>query len=140
MIIDWVDKISADIEEKMEADLIRYEKSCGVELHYKRFSLVLKGEHQEVIGVLNAYTAYSEIYIDDLWIDASYRRKGHGQRLIDALFQDFEGKGFNNINACTSDFQAPEFYKKCGFTLEFIRENAQNPKLTKFFFVKFFKN
>lgn len=42
------------------------------------------------------------------------------------------------MNLSTYGFQAPEFYKKCGFTLEFIREDKKNPKLTKYFFVKFF--
>ena len=31
-----------------------------------------------------------------------------------------------------------EFYKKCGFDVEFIRENNDNPKLNKYFFVKYF--
>jgi len=38
----------------------------------------------------------------------------------------------------TSAFQAPDFYRKCGFTAEFTRENKKNPKLSKTFFVKFF--
>ena len=29
-------------------------------------------------------------------------------------------------------------YKKCGFEVEFIRENKENPKLTKYFLVKYF--
>jgi ribosomal protein S18 acetylase RimI-like enzyme len=78
--------------------------------------------------------------IEDMWVDINYRGKGFGKQLIDKLIQHFEGKGFNNINLCTSAFQAPEFYKKCGFNLEFIRENTKNPNLTKFFFVRFFNN
>lgn len=56
------------------------------------------------------------------------------------LKEQFEGKGFNNINLVTSAFNAPEFYKKCGFTVEFVRENKINPQLTKTFFIKYFKN
>ena len=47
-------------------------------------------------------------------------------------------KGFENMNLTTYSFQAPEFYKKCGFEIEFIRESKQNPKLTKYFLVKYF--
>lgn len=140
MTVEFFDEISVAIEEKMRQDLIRYEKSCGIDVNYKKFSLILRDDNKEVIGVLNAFTAFSEIYIDDMWVETSSRGKGYGKKLIDSLLQHFEGKGFNNINLCTSAFQAPEFYKKCGFKLEFIRENKQNPKLTKFFFVRFFKN
>lgn len=71
-------------------------------------------------------------------MDSKYRCKGHGRKLIETLENHFTGKGFNNINLCTSAFSAPEFYKICGFTVEFVRENLKNAKLTKTFFVKYF--
>lgn len=55
-----------------------------------------------------------------------------------ALESRFAGQGFNNINLVTSAFQAPAFYQKCGYTLEYVRKNAVNPQLSKAFFVKFF--
>lgn len=73
-----------------------------------------------------------------LWIDEAYRRRGFGRVLLRDLEKRFKGKGFNNINLVTSKFQAPEFYKKCGFKAEFQRINEKNPKLSKTFFVKFF--
>lgn len=137
-VVEKVDEISEEIEKKMRDDLISYEASHGIDVNYKRFSLVLKNELQGIIGVLNAYTAFSEIYIDDMWVESSYRGNGYGKQLILALENSFKGKGFNNINLVTSAFQAPGFYKKCGFTEEFTRENKKNPKLSKTFFVKFF--
>lgn len=86
----------------------------------------------------NAFTAFAEIYIDDMWVDSQHRRKGYGRQLLVELENHFKGKGFNNINLVTNAFNAPEFYKKCRFTLEFIRENVKNPKLTKYFFIKYF--
>jgi ribosomal protein S18 acetylase RimI-like enzyme len=138
--VEFVDEISSDVEVRMREDLVKYESSCGIDVNYKRVALTLRDENNEAVGILNAYTAFSEIYIDDMWVETSCRGKGYGRKLIDELVAHFESKGFNNINLCTSAFQAPEFYKKCGFTLEFIRENKHNPKLTKFFFVRFFKN
>lgn len=58
--------------------------------------------------------------------------------LLAELENKFRGKGFNNINLVTSAFQAPTFYKSCGFKEEFKRYNEKNPKLTKSFFVKYF--
>jgi ribosomal protein S18 acetylase RimI-like enzyme len=136
--IEFVDEISEQIEEKMQADLVKYEADHDINVNYKRFSLVMNDDNGEVMGILNAYTAFAEIYIDDIWVDVSHRGKGCGRKLIQELENYFKGKGFNNINLVTSAFQAPEFYKKCGFTAEFVRENKKNPKLTKTFFVKFF--
>jgi len=58
--------------------------------------------------------------------------------LIAELENHFKGKGLNNINLITCACQAPDFYKKCGFKVEFVRENIKNPKLTMTFFIKYF--
>ena len=76
--------------------------------------------------------------MEDIWVDPAYRTTGLGRKMLQSLEDRFRGQGYNNINLVTSEFQAPGFYKKCGFELEFIRKNKQNPKLTKYFFVKFF--
>lgn len=139
-IVEKVDILPEEIENTMTEDLIAYEASHGIDVNWKRFSLILKNEQLEVLGVLNAYTAFSEIYIDDIWVQSAHRKKGYGKQLLFALEEMFKGKGFNNINLVTSAFQAPDFYKKCGFTAEFTRINKKNPKLTKTFFVKFFED
>ncbi len=133
-----VDTLPPEVEEKMTKDLIEYESSHGIDVNYKRFALVLSDDNDEVIGVLNAYTAFAEVYIDDMWVCSIHRGKGYGRKLISELEDLFKGRGFNNINLFTNTFNAPDFYKKCGFQLEFTRKNLKNPKLTKYFFVKFF--
>lgn len=138
--IEFMDILSKDIEEKMTKDLVEYESSHGIDVNYKKFALVLKDESGNALGVLNAFTAFSEIYVDDMWVDSSCRGNGYGRKLLQELENHFEGKGFNNINLVTNAFNAPEFYKKCGFCVEFVRENKINPRFTKTFFIKYFKN
>lgn len=138
--IEFIDKLSEAVEAKMSQGFEEYESSHGIDVNYKPFSLVLKNEAGEIMGVLNAYTAFAEIYIDDIWVDKSCRGKGYGKQLMTELENHFSGKGFNNMNLVTSAFQAPAFYQKCGFTKEFVRENKKNPKLTKTFFVKYFND
>lgn len=138
--VEFVDKISCVDEETMSKELVAYESTRGIDVNYKKFSVVLKSDDGKVFGILNAFTAFAEIYVDDIWVDAAHRGKGYGKKLLKELEAHFEGKGFNNINLVTSAFQAPGFYEKCGFQAEFVRENKKNPKLTKTFFVKFFDN
>jgi ribosomal protein S18 acetylase RimI-like enzyme len=136
--IKTLDKLSPDTQRKMDKDLLADEYQHGIDVNYKNFSFIMRNEQNETVGVLNASTVYSEIYIDDLWVHSAYQKRGYGRKLMEYLEEHFKGQGFNNINLVTSQFQAPEFYQKLGFELEFIRKNLKNPQLTKFFFVKYF--
>lgn len=136
---EYIDGVIPEIEQKMHFGHIEDEKQHGVKFNYKKFSIVIK-DGQKFVGGLIAYTVYKEIYVDDLWVDPLYRRKGLGCGLLKELESRFAGKGYNNINLVTSAFQAPEFYKKCGFEVEFVRENKENPEFTKTFFVKYLKS
>jgi len=136
--IECVDKISDELDKQWLDDGMAYETSHGVDWNYKEFSLVIYSDDNKPCGVLVAYTVFAEIYVENLWVDSAYRNRGYGRKLLQDLEDRFKGQGFNNINLCTSAFQAPEFYKKCGFTEEFTRVNKVNPKLSKTFFVKFF--
>ncbi|MBA3536801.1 MAG: GNAT family N-acetyltransferase [Tatlockia sp.] len=138
--IQFVDTLPKEIEKRMRDDLVNYESSHGIDVNYKPFALLLVDNADNAIGVVNAFTAFSEIYIDDMWVHSAHRGKGYGRKLLQNLEDHFEGKGFNNINLVTSAFNAPEFYKKCGFIEEFVRVNKVNPRLTKTFFIKYFKN
>lgn len=130
--------MESDAEYKNK-DLVQTERQRGVHVNYKRFNFILKND-AELIGHIDAYTAFSEVYIDDIWIHSNHRGGGCGKKLLAHLEDHFEGQGFNNINLVTSEFSAPKFYEKCGFKLEFIRENVVNPRFTKYFYIKFFKN
>jgi ribosomal protein S18 acetylase RimI-like enzyme len=98
----------------------------------------MKNENGKLIGVLIGYTMHEEVYVDDLWVDENYRGNGYGKELMESVEEKFKNKGYNNINLYTKEFQAPYFYKKLGYELEFIRENKNNPKLNKYFFIKRF--
>ncbi|KTD74952.1 GNAT family N-acetyltransferase [Legionella waltersii] len=136
--IRFVDEIDATTEKRMSHDLVAYETSHGIDVNYRRFSITISNQNGHALGVINAFTAFAEIYVDDIWVDRNHRSKGLGRQLLIALENHFKGQGFNNINLVTSAFQAPEFYRKCGFTAEFTRINKKNPLLSKTFFVKFF--
>lgn len=136
--IELIETLPKELEETVDQEFEAYETSQGVDVNYRRFSLILKDMTGNVIGILNAFTAFAEIYVDDILVFKKFRGKGYGKKLLLALEDHFKGKGFNNINLVTSAFQAPDFYKKCGYQVEFVRENKKNPKLTKTFFIKYF--
>ena len=114
-----------------------YEQAHSIDINFRRFALLLHDDQGVLLGALQAYTAYAEIYVEDLWVAAEIRRCGYGRLLLQRLEHEFTGKGYHNINLVTNAFQAPDFYVKCGYSVEFVRVNAQNPRLTKTFFVKY---
>ncbi|WDL83716.1 GNAT family N-acetyltransferase [Aeromonas bestiarum] len=135
--IEYTEDLSEAADAKMTEGHENYERENGIAINFKNFSFTLSDEKGEVFGVLSAYTAYSEIYIEDLWVDESLRQKGYGRKLLQTLEHYFDGKGYNNINLVTNEFQAPLFYKKCGYDIEFVRVNKSNSKLTKTFLIKY---
>ena len=113
----------------------KYETSKGVQCGFKKFH-ILAEEKGEIVGILIGYTAFSEIYIDDLVVHENFRNQGIARKLLQKLEEHFEGQNYSNINLVTNEFQAPNFYKKCGYTLEFVRKNDRLPLFSKYFFVK----
>lgn len=138
MKTEFLDALDDNIKKIKDEDWAEYDTAHGVHVNYKPFAIIIRDDIGEIAGAAECYTAYGEVYIDDFWVHSKHRGKGYGTKLMHAIESEFRGKGFNNINLVTSHFQAPEFYKKCGFKLEFIRQNSKNPKLTTYFFVKFF--
>ncbi len=136
--IEFLDHLPADIDGKVQRGHVNDEAGHGIVCDYKPFSLVIRSAAGDAIGVLSAYTAFAEIYVDDIWVDPGHRKIGLGRKLLAALESRYQDAGYNNINLVTSQFQAVGFYEKCGYDVEFVRTNEQHPKLTKTFFVKFF--
>ena len=135
--IEHIKKLDETLEKLIDDEFEKQSSQENVSCNYTPFNFIAK-ESDEAIGFLTGYTCYGEIYINELIVVERYRGKGIGMRLMKQVADHYKDKGFNNINLVTNAFQAPEFYKKCGFELEFVRENKDNPKLTKYFFVKYF--
>lgn len=104
--------------------------------HSTSFCFVAYDEGQ-VVGVLTGRSYYKEVHIRDLAVIPLARHQHVGTRLMEAVEDYFREKGFEQINLTTYQFQAPEFYKKCGYTVEFQRVNKKEPLLTKYFFIKY---
>lgn len=132
-----IEKDFEKIDKKADELLSLHDIENGVEYNFKKFSFVAKEDDRE-IGCVTGFSYYSEFTINNLIVLEKYRGQGVGTRLIEHVEKVFEDKGFNNINLVTNEFQAPKFYENCGFDLEFIRKNKENPKLTKYFYVKYF--
>ena len=112
-----------------------YSQKSDVVLDYEEFCFTAENEEGEIIGVVTGKAYYDEVHVDDLIIDENYRRKGIGRELIRTIEDAYRDKGYSFITLSTFGFQAPDFYKKLGYQIEFIREN-KDPRLNKIFMKK----
>jgi ribosomal protein S18 acetylase RimI-like enzyme len=111
-----------------------YATDCDVELNFEEFCFSAE-EDGKIAGVITGRAYYNEVHIGDLIVGKEYRKSGVGSKLVAAVEDAYKGKGYEKIALTTFGFQAPEFYKKLGYELEFVREDA-DPKLSKYFYLK----
>lgn len=135
--IEYTENADKGLYNLMDNEFNKFAIKNGVTCNYKSFNFVAK-EEDKIVGIIMGHSYYKEVYIDNLIVLAEYRNKHIGTKLIETVENYFKNKEFENINLTTYKFQAPEFYKKCGFKIDFIRENKENPKLNKYYLVKYF--
>ena len=126
------DKRTGDFINKECTD---YALQSGVELNFEEFCFVAEDDEQNILGVITGRAYYNEVHIGDLIVGEKFRNKGLGSALVSAVEKEFSGKGYDIITLTTFGFQAPEFYPKLGYRIEFVREN-KDPKLSKYFLSK----
>ena len=135
--IEYKDNLEEKYYEIIDTEFNKYATKNGVVCNYTPFNFIAK-ENDELIGLITGHSYYKEVHIGNLIVYEEHRNKHIGTKLVETVENYFKDKGFENMNLTTYGFQAPEFYKKCGFKVEFIRENKENPKLNKYFLVKYF--
>ncbi len=122
------------VGEFVNTEFTDYATDCDVVLNFEEFCFIAKDDGK-IAGVITGRAYYNEVHIGDLIIGKAYRKDGVGSKLVAAVEDAFKGKGYEKIALTTFGFQAPEFYKKLGYELEYIRED-KDPKLSKYFYLK----
>lgn len=134
-IIRRIDEEDPRVGDFIHEGFTRYGEQNGVVLNYDGFCFAAETSEGKIAGVITGRAYYNEVHIGDLIVDEQYRGTGLGSRLVRAVENAYKGKGYDVITLTTFGFQAPEFYKKLGYTVEFIRE-SKDPKLNKYFLKK----
>ena len=135
MIIKRVDDIDDRTGEFIHREFVQYGEENCVELNYDEFCFAAEDDSGKLLGVITGRAYYNEVHIGDLIIGRDCRRCGLGSMLVKAVEDEYKGKGYDKITLTTFGFQAPEFYKKLGYEVEFVRED-KDPKLSKYFLAK----
>ena len=135
MTIKRVNEADSRIGSFLNEEFSSYAELNNVELNYDDFCFTAESDDGVILGAVTGRAYYNEVNIDDLIIHNAHRKRGLGSLLVSAVEEAFGNAGYDKITLTTFGFQAPEFYKKLGYTVEFIRED-KDPKLRKYFLVK----
>ena len=134
MDIKRFDEVADRLGEFINKEFSAYGEQNGVVLNYDEFCFAAE-EDGNILGVITGRAYYNEVHIGDLIVASSLRKGGIGSKLVRAVEDNYRGKGYDKITLTTFGFQAPEFYKKLGYEVEFVRED-KDPKLSKYFLAK----
>ena len=137
MEIIHLEKLDDDLTKLIVKGFEAQSLKKGIDTNYNPFAFVAK-EGADVLGICYGNTAFDEIYIDTLIITEGHRNKKIGTKLINEVEMYFRNKGYLQINLSTMGFQAKGFYEKMGYTLEYTRVHKSNPKLTRYFMIKYY--
>lgn len=88
--------------------------SGGGEAEY--LSIFLRDESGAVVAGIYGWTAYGWLRIDVLWVQENLRGQGLGKQLLAAAEAEGIRRGCQFATLDSFSFQAPEMYKKLGYS------------------------
>lgn len=90
-------------------------EKVGVHVYQPR-TIFIRDDHDQIVGGLLGGTYWNWCHVDILWLDQRIRHDGYGSRLLQMAEAEAVRRGCIAMSLDTMSFQAPEFYKKHGYT------------------------
>jgi ribosomal protein S18 acetylase RimI-like enzyme len=96
--------------------------------------ILLRDPRGRIYAGLSGHTWGGVAEVRFLWVDESQRHAGVGRGLLRAAEEEARLRGCRKIVLSTHSFQAPDFYRKCGFIV--VGEYADYPLGHRSFFLE----
>jgi GNAT superfamily N-acetyltransferase len=94
--------------------LIRYNSEKMGKQKHKRLAVSLR-EGNKVVGGIVGEVWTAVLFIQFFWLEQGIRGKNFGTRLIKAIEDEARRIGATRAYVDTMSFQAPGFYRRCGY-------------------------
>jgi GNAT superfamily N-acetyltransferase len=107
--------------------LLAYNLAKAGDENYKQLALFLRDNENEVQGGLWAKIYYDWLFVDLLFVPEAMRGENLGSTLLREAEDWAKSAGCRGAWLDTFAFQAPEFYKKQGYTVFGTLENYPEP-------------
>jgi GNAT superfamily N-acetyltransferase len=112
---EFTDRPTADDLDAVDAGLHLFNLAAADLAAVRPLACFARSGSGEVIGGLRARQWGSAVEVQQLWVDDRHRRRGVAARLMQMLEQAAVSRGATVIYLDTFTFQAPAFYRRCGF-------------------------
>lgn len=84
---------------------------------FQRLCFTMTASDGEVVGGVIGETYWDWFYLDLIWVAEDLRGCGYGRSLMEIAEREAQLRGAKNVYLDTFSFQAPDFYKKQGYTI-----------------------
>ncbi len=108
---------SPEDKKVMVEGLLSHHAKSGHPRKSKMYFILLKDEKGKVLGVVIVTFLWNGMEVNSLWVDESVRKHGWGSKLMQAVEEEAVKRGCTLAYTNTFPWQAPEFYKKLGYSL-----------------------
>jgi GNAT superfamily N-acetyltransferase len=114
--------------------LIGYNAEKLGKQRYKRLAVSLR-ERNKIVGGIVGELWTTVLFIQWFWIEQKLRGKNHGTKLMKAIEDEARRLGATRSYVDTMSFQAPGFYRTCGYS-EFGSIDGYPDGITRHWFTK----
>jgi GNAT superfamily N-acetyltransferase len=114
--------------------LLRYNGEKMGKQKYKRLAVSLS-EGKKIVGGITGEVWTTVLFIQLFWLEQKFRGKDHGTKLIKAIEDEARRFGASRSYLDTMSFQAPGFYRACGYE-EFGSIEGYPEGVTRHWFTK----
>ena len=101
--------------EYVRAALTQFNREHVGDDGHTPLNLVEYNENGQIIGGILRGTYWGWMYIDILWVNEHYRRRGLGSKLLSEAEKEAVRRGCHHVHLDTMSWQAPDFYIKHGY-------------------------
>ena len=114
--------------------LVRYNNEKMGKQKYKRLAVSLR-QKNDIVGGIVGEVWITVLFIQFFWLDRGLRGKGFGAKLIKKIEDEARRFGATRAYVDTMSFQAPGFYRSCGYE-EFGSIEGYPDNVTRHWFTK----
>ena len=114
--------LTEEIEKTIFQGFREYDiDSCGITAIEKPISFYLTDQQGKLISAVVVRLFWGVMHIKYVWTHKEHRNKGYATKLMNTALDFARKKKCPFAHLETMNFQAPNFYKKFGFKIEFKR-------------------